>query len=311
MSHRALCPSEPYTLNTANNEWQGYAFSIGACVLFALVPWYLQLLSPLGGNLLFGYRLLVQLVCAFIVVMASRQLPLLTGYLVNPRHLVTLSFTAPLIGLQWWLFFWAPVNGYTVDMATGYFLLPLTMACSGMLVFGERMRPLQWLALIVAIVGVFTGFWSTGSVSWVTLLVCLGYPPYFILRRRLPLGTPVNFMAENLLLLPVGLILVGLAAVNGEQLFPERDYGLLLVFGAGAMSTMAMLMFVAASARLSFTVFGLLGYLEPILLMAVALLLLGEPIDEKEAMSYAMLAMAVALVIYDGVLRWRRNAVRE
>jgi len=72
-------------LNTPGSEWQGYALSIGASILFGLIPWYLQLLLPL--------------------------------------------------------------NGFTVDMAAGYFLLPLTMALTGMLVFGEQLRALQWLAL--------------------------------------------------------------------------------------------------------------------------------------------------------------------
>jgi chloramphenicol-sensitive protein RarD len=194
-------------------------------------------------------------------------------------------------------------------MAMGYFLLPLTMAFTGKFVFGEQMRPLQWLALLLAIAGVAIEVRSTGAFSWVTLLVCLGYPPYFILRRRLPLDTRLNFAAENLLLLPVGLIFVAMAAGNAEQLLPDRSYGLAWIFGAGVIGTIAMLMFVAASSRLSFTVFGLLGYLEPVLLMAVALFLLDESISDQKTVSYAMFSAAVVLVVGDSYLRWRRRAL--
>jgi chloramphenicol-sensitive protein RarD len=296
-------------LNTPGAEWQGYAFSIGACILFGLIPWYLQLLLPLSGNLLFGHRLLTQLVCAFMIVLLTKQLPVLKACLCSPQQLGILLLTSPLVAVQWWVFFWAPVNGFTVDMAMGYFLLPLTMALTGMLVFREQMRPLQWLALLVAIAGVGVEFRSVGTFSWVTLVVCLGYPPYFILRRRLPLETRVNFAAENLLLLPLGLILVAMAANAGEQLVPDRNYGLVLLFGAGALGTIAMLMFVAASARLSFTVFGLLGYLEPVLLMAVALLVLRESISAQQAASYTMFTTAIVLVFVDGLLRWKRKAL--
>ena len=120
-------------------------------------------------------------------------------------------------------------------------------------------RPSVPAALLFAIAGVSFELWSTGTFSWVTLLVCLGYPPYFILRRRLPVDTRLNFAAENVLLLPVGLLFLTIAASNGEPLVPDADYGLLLLFGAGAIGTVAMLMFLAASTRLSFTVFGLLG----------------------------------------------------
>lgn len=295
-------------MSNSKTEWQGYAFGIGACILFAFIPWYLQLLSPLGGNLLFGHRLLTHLLCALIIIGITRRLRELIACLCDPRQLVILLITAPLIALQWWLFFWAPVSGFTVDMAMGYFLLPLTMAFTGRLVFDEEMRPLQWLAILVAIAGVGIELRSTGTFSWVTLLVCLGYPPYFILRRRLPLDTPLNFAAENFLLLPVGLILVSMAASAGEQLVPSGSYGLVLLLGAGALGTIAMLAFVASASRLSFTVFGLLGYLEPILLMAVALFVLGESISDEQAVSYAMFTAAVVLVVVDSCLRWRRTA---
>jgi chloramphenicol-sensitive protein RarD len=294
---------------TPITERQGYAFAISACTLFALIPWYLQLLSPLSGNLLFGYRLLTQLLCALIIIVITRRSRELNSCLRSPGQLVIFLLTAPLIAVQWWLFFWAPVSGFTVDMAMGYFLLPLTMAFTGKFVFGEQMRPLQWLALLLAIAGVAIEVRSTGAFSWVTLLVCLGYPPYFILRRRLPLDTRLNFAAENLLLLPVGLIFVAMAAGNAEQLLPDRSYGLAWIFGAGVIGTIAMLMFVAASSRLSFTVFGLLGYLEPVLLMAVALFLLDESISDQKTVSYAMFSAAVVLVVGDSYLRWRRRAL--
>ena len=292
---------------TPRTEWQGYAFSVSACTLFALIPWYLQFLSPLSGHLLFGHRLLSQLLCAVIIIVVTGQSRALANCLRSPRQLVIFLLTAPLIAVQWWLFFWAPVSGFTVDLAMGYFLLPLTMAFTGKFVFGEQMRPLQWLALLVAIAGVGIELRSTGTFSWVTLLVCLGYPPYFMLRRRLPLDTRLNFAAENLLLLPVGLIFVSMAASNGEQLVPDRSYGLVWLFGAGVIGTVAMLMFVAASSRLSFTVFGLLGYLEPVLLMAVALFVLGEPIGDERAVSYAMFSAAIVFVVADSYLRWKRH----
>jgi len=296
-------------MSTPKTEWQGYAFGICACILFGLIPWYLQLLSPLSGNLLFGHRLLVQLLCALIIIVVTRRWRELAVCLRTPGQLVIFLLSAPLIAVQWWLFFWAPVSGFTVDMAMGYFLLPLTMAFTGKFVFGEQMRPLQWLALLVAIAGVGIEFSSTGTFSWVTLLVCLGYPPYFILRRRLPVDTRLNFAAENLLLLPVGIVLVSIAAGNGEQLVPDQSYGLVLLFGAGALGTIAMLMFVAASSRLSFTVFGLLGYLEPVLLMAVALFVLGESISDEQAVSYAMFSAAVVFVVGDSYLRWKRTTL--
>ena len=88
-------------MSSSKTELQGYAYGIGACILFALIPWYLQLLSPLDGNLLFGHRLLTQLLCALVIIAISRRIRELIACLCNPRQLVILMITAPLIALHW------------------------------------------------------------------------------------------------------------------------------------------------------------------------------------------------------------------
>jgi len=41
--------------------------------------------------------------------------------------------------------------------------------------------------------------------------------------------------------------------------------------------------------------------------MAVALFVLGEPIGDERAVSYAMFSAAVVFVVADSYLRWKRN----
>lgn len=52
-----------------------------------------------------------------------------------------LVFTA-IVGLQLWLFVWAPVNGYALDVSLGYLLLPISLVLIGRIVFKDRLSPL-------------------------------------------------------------------------------------------------------------------------------------------------------------------------
>lgn len=289
----------------SNHEAHGYAFMLGAVFLFALIPYYLQFLSPLNGNILFAHRVLTQVFFGLLILLFSRQLFELKNITIQTLRIMCL--TTPLVAAQWWVFFWSPVNGETINLAMGYFLLPLTMSLAGRFILKESMSHLQWLAVIVALLGITLELWRSGAFSWVTLLVCLGYPPYFMLRRHITLSTKANFTVENILIIPVALLILFLAAQNNETLIPERDWGLAYLFGAGLLGTIPMLLFISASKCLSFTVFGMLNYLEPLLLVLVAVLLLGETIDSTQQWSYGCFMLAVLLVIGDSIRRQRRR----
>ncbi|MNG24287.1 hypothetical protein D3C84_1089980 [compost metagenome] len=57
--------------------------------------------------------------------------------------------------------------------------------------------------------------------------------------------------------------------------------------------------YIVASRLLPFSLFGLLSYVEPVLLLGVALLL-GESIKAGEWLTYIPIWMAVAVLVFEG-----------
>ncbi|TWX64965.1 EamA family transporter RarD [Colwellia sp. C1TZA3] len=289
--------------STPKQELQGYILMFGSIIIFSLLPYYLQFLAPVDGNTLFAFRVLSQLGFGILVLALIKQFSELKAIFTQPKALLLMCLTSPLIALQWWVFFWGPVNGQTINIAMGYFLLPITMSLTGRFYFKESMSPLLWLAVSAALIGVCVELWTNHTFSWVTLLICLGYPPYFILRRKSRISTTSNFVAENILLTPFALLLLYIANQQQLPLIPSLDWGILLVLGSGFLGTIAMLCFVSASTRLKFTVFGMLNYGEPILIMLVAIFLLNESINPEQLWSYGCFGIAVLLVVCDSLLR--------
>ncbi|SEL72568.1 chloramphenicol-sensitive protein RarD [Colwellia chukchiensis] len=291
-------------------EIQGYLLMFGSIIIFSLLPYYLQFLAPVDGNSLFAYRVLLQLIFGFIFLFLVNKVFEFKAIFSRTKDMWLMSLTAPLIALQWWVFYWGPVNGETINIAMGYFLLPITMSLTGRFYFKEKMSPLLVLAVIAALVGVAVELYTSHSFSWVTLLICLGYPPYFVIRRKSTISTSTNFVAENALLAPLALTLLYITYQQQQPLLPASDAGLWLVIGAGLLGTIAMIFFVSASTRLSFTVFGMLNYGEPILLMLVAIFLLNEAILAQQLLSYGCFAIAIVLVIINSSLRIIHNKKR-
>ena len=134
--------------------------------------------------------------------------------------------------------------------------------------------------------------------------MALGYPPYFMLRRRLQVEALPGLWAETLLLVPAALWLLAGEPV-GAQLAQQPRLGVLLPL-LGVLRATALACYLAASRRLPLGLFGLLGYLEPALLFGVSLLL-GERMAPGAAWTYVPIWLALAVLALDGVQQWRRR----
>ena len=283
---------------------RGILFSVGASALFALLSAYARLLAPLGGLDIFAWRIIWTLTGAMLLIALRGRLPqlrqLAARAVTQPRVGLILLVSAALLGAQLWVFLWAPLHGRMLDVSLGYFLLPLTMVLVGRFYYRERIDDLQWLAVGCAAVGVAHELWVTRAFSWPTLLVALGYPPYFVLRRKINVDSLTAFSLEIALLFPAALVFVAaggsLAALTGRY-----DMWFLLLPGLGALSTLALALYLKASRLLPMALFGILGYVEPVLLVIVSVMLLGESLSARQLATYVPIWIAVALTALHGV----------
>lgn len=291
---------------------RGVALSVAASVLFAVLPGYVPMLTPLDGVQIFAQRVLWSIPMVLLLVLATRQGTLLRETFIRLRRepllLAALPLTAALIGIQWGLFLWAPLVGRMLEVSMGYFLLPLAMVLTGRLFYNERLRPLQRLAVFCALLGVAHELWRTQAFSWLTLITALGYPPYFMLRRWMRLDALSGFVLEMLMLAPLAIWLIVSYGPLGA--FESKPMLWLLVPGMALIGTLAFAAYMASSRLLPMGLFGILSYVEPVLLFAVALFLLGEHFSSAQWLTYLPIWMAVVLVGWDSA-RLLRKQQRE
>jgi chloramphenicol-sensitive protein RarD len=79
------------------------------------------------------------------------------------------------------------------------------------------------------------------------------------------------------------------------------DMIFLLLPGLGALSTVALASYLAASRLLPMAVFGILGYVEPVLVVLVSVTLLGETLRAQQLGTYVPIWLAVGLTALHGV----------
>ena len=226
----------------SHNSLPGVASSLGASALFATLYYYTTLLEPLDGQQVYGWRILLTAPCLALLLIAigrwGEVRQILARLPAEPRLWLALPLSSALVGLQLWLFMWAPINGHGLDVSLGYFLLPLTTVLTGRLLFGEAISRLQGLACLLAAIGVGNEMLGAASLSRPVLAVALGYPCYFALRRRMGTANLGGLWLDTVISLPVAAMFA-VSDRDTLQLLSASPRLLVLIAGLGALSALA------------------------------------------------------------------------
>lgn len=283
---------------------RGVLVSIASSIGFAAIYFATPLLAPLPAESVWAIRVLLALPFVTAVLLATRSTALITeiGTRIarRPALAAGVVLSATLLSVQLWLFGWAPLNGRGLQVALGYFLLPLVLVLIGRFLYRDRMTWWQWAAAGAAAAGVGYELVRVGGVGWETLLVVFGYPGYFVLRRRLRISHLGGMWWEMAVAFPAAAVLLSVEAVTGSA-FARNPALWWSTIAFGLFAALALLLYLIALRLLPLSLFGLLSYVEPALLV-VASLLIGERIGAAEWPAYLAIWTAVTILFAGGAV---------
>lgn len=284
--------------------YKGLALSVLASVTFGVLYFYTQFLKPLDSEQTFAWRMLATLPFLTLFMWWSGDLQhisqIFKRMVKQPVFLIWLIFSSLLCTTQLWLFLWGPINGRGLQVSLGYFLLPLVMVLVGCVLYKEKLSKWQLAAVMLAILGVGHEIWRIGSIAWETVYVALAYPLYFFLRRVFKTDHLGGFWWDLCLILPVAFYLAFMHS-DSLSLMAHFPHLIIAVIGLGFLSALGLGSYMLASRYLPFVIFGLLSYLEPVLL-AFASIVLGERVEAGEWLTYIPIWIAVLLLVIEGTI---------
>lgn len=290
---------------------KGILCSLLASLLFGGLYLLATFLRPLEGEDVFGFRMLVTLPFLLLAVIAlgkwSEFIAFLQRIWREPKLIFALLISASLVGVQMWLFLWAPNANRAIDVSIGYLLMPITMVAVGKFVYNEYLSLTKWLAILFAVIGVASNILLTGKLSWASLLVCTGYPAYFMVRKKFGISHIHSFVVEVAMLTPIALYFISQVDLPSVQTVNPNIY--FYLFLLGLMSGVALISYTIASTLVPFNMLGLLGYVEPCFMLLISFLI-GERLDPNSYLLMFCLMIAVSLLILDGVLQLRKKRRR-
>lgn len=287
-----------------DTQRRGVAYALCAYALWGLFPLYFKAVASLPALDILAHRVLWSLVFVAVLVSARIGWRWLAPVLRDGRVLRVFALSTLMVFLNWALYIWAVTQGRVVDASLGYFMNPLVNVLLGWLVLHERLRPVQWVSVLVAAGGVVWLTWVAGAPPWIGLSLAAAFGLYGLLRKTASLGAWEGFALETLFMLPFALAYLAWFAVRGEATFPGLSLTMqLLVIASGPVTALPLLFFAAAARRIPLSTLGLIQYLGPSVQLLLAIFLFGEPFGGAKALGFA--AIWTALVLYTGDMLWR------
>ncbi len=290
-------------MNTDSRAGLGYG--LAAYGLWGLFPLFFQLFGRSGAVEVVAHRATWSLVFCLVLIGLLGQWPQLRAALADRRLVAALAVAGGLIVVNWGTYVFAVLSERTLETALGYFINPLAVAALGILVLGERLRPLQWTAMAFGVASVVVMVVGYGEIPWIALTLAGSFGLYSLVKKVAgrSVGALPGLAIETGAVAPVAIGYLGYLAMTGQST-ADGGYALLLA-ATGIVTAVPLLLFAAAARRVSMVTIAILQYLAPIGQFLLGWLVFHEPMPPARWAGFALVWAAVAVFIADALLTRR------
>src|SRR3954464_1215439 len=246
------------------------ASGLTAYALWGLFPLYFPLLEPAGGLEIVAHRALWALLFVGTLPTAVRRWGQVRALVSDRRRLLVLAGAGLLIAVNWLVFVYGVNSGHVVETSLGYFINPLVSVLLGVVVFAERLRPLQWAAVAIAAVAVAVLTVDYGRPPWIALALALSFGLYGVMKKLVRVEAAPGLFVETALVAVPAAVVLGVLHAHGSGTFGNAGTGnALLLMSSGVATAIPLLLFAAAARRIPLSTVGLLQYLTPLMQLAI------------------------------------------
>jgi chloramphenicol-sensitive protein RarD len=286
----------------------GILYAALAYFCWGLFPLYFKQLLEVPAIEVIAHRTLWSLCFVALVMTVLRRWAWAPAVLRQPKVLGVFSLSATLLVINSLSYVWAVQHGHVLEASLGYFINPLVNVALGYVFLRERPRPVQWLSVGLAALGVLWLTLHTGRLPWIALVIALSFGLYGLVRKIAPLGAMEGLTMETSLMGPVALVALAWWTSQGHSAFVTADPAQLswLVM-AGPVTAIPLLLFAAGARRLPLTTLGLIQYISPTMQFVLGVWLFHEALEPSRLVAFACIWAALAVYTLEGLWASRRE----
>ena len=237
----------------------GFVSALGCFTIWGLLPVYFKVLGHVRPEDMLAHRIVWSVPTGVLLIIIARNWRDIWEAL-TPKRLGWLIVSGVLIAANWGIYIWAVGQDRVMEASLGYYINPLLNVLLGFMVFNERLRPVQWLAVAIAAIGVMIMTLALGQLPWVALVLAATFAVYSIVRKQIQIDSRAGFVIEvAILFFPAAYWL----AVSDVPLFARGGWDVPLLLAAGPITAIPLILFALAAKRLALSTVGMMQYIGP------------------------------------------------
>ncbi len=281
---------------------QGVLLAVAAYTMWGIAPIYFKAISNVPPPEVLSHRIIWSFVFLALLLQLGKRWRAVSRVLSDKKSMLFLLVTSLLVASNWLLFIWAVSANHMMDASLGYYINPLLNVLLGMFFLGEKLRKLQWFAVLLAFIGVAIQIAAFGQVPVVALTLATTFGFYGLIRKKVNLDAQTGLFVETMIILPAALIYLFLIADSEtSQLTTNTTQLNLLLLSAGIVTTLPLLCFNGAATRIMLSTLGFFQYIGPSLMFLLAILIYDEPFTPDKMITFSFIWCALIVFSFDGL----------
>ncbi|MHB8134646.1 MAG: EamA family transporter RarD [Anaerolineaceae bacterium] len=266
-----------------------------AYAMWGFFPIYFKFLHAVPATQIMAHRVSWSFVfLSLMIIFTGKIKDLLKN--MNKKVMLLYFCAGVIISINWLTYVWGVNAGYVIETSLGYFINPLVSVLLGVIILKERLRPLQWVPVILAAIGVTYITIQHGSLPWIAMVLAVTFGTYGLLKKIAPLQATQGLTLET-----GGVFIPALGYLLFCEFTGTGAYGhinlptTLLLTATGIITAVPLLFFAAGAPKVPLTTIGLLQYIAPTIQFLIGVFIYREPFSTDQLIGFGIIWLALII----------------
>lgn len=287
---------------------KGVLYAAGAFLCWGILPLYLKSIQAASPMQILGHRIVWSLLMLLLIVVWRKEWSIMRKLIRDRRTMLILFIAACLLAVNWLTYIWAVNSGHVVESSLGYFINPLVSVLLGVIILREKLRPLQWVPVSLATIGVAYLTWRFGGLPWIALVLAFTFGLYGFVKKTAPVEALYGLLVETAILFLPAFGYLLLVETQGTGAFGHDSLLLTILLSlAGPVTTIPLLMFASGARLIPLSTLGLVQFIAPTGQFLLGVLVYHEPFALDKLVGFAFIWLALIIFTIEGYMARKRS----
>ncbi|WP_037463965.1 EamA family transporter RarD [Shimazuella kribbensis] len=286
----------------------GIRYVASAFLLWGILPLYWHYMNNVPALQILANRIFWSFLFIAILLTIKNQWFQVKQALQDWKVVFSILGCSIFISANWFIYIWAVNNGHVIETSLGYYINPLISIAFGTIFLQERLKRWQWIALVLALIGVIIQTIEFGQVPWIALSLSFTFALYGLSKKLLKVEAIISLALETMMVAPFALGYLLYLEGSGTGSFSQIPLpSVVLLIFSGVITAIPLLWFAQGAKRVPLSTIGFLQYLAPTIALILGVFFFHESFTRSDWISFGFIWIAIfiyTLSQINGIQKW-------